>query len=267
MHKNNSKILSIFIVTLFIGSLIYFEPSLNNENIPDSVVPNDPILPDTNNESNENIADEDDSETAPIKKTEEIPGDYKTQAFFSGGGTEQGLELIADPEGKEQIYWGDSRENVVVWETYDDIKDDAYLAKELYLRALSTAPHTWPTQANVWFNMHEQNYPDEPSKMFSPVFTEDWYISGRVHYLTYLETSTFSESITIDVRLSVQLFNPADNSTSVITSTTFTVPITYAMIQRTFPSDIAAPVLIPAGYRLKYDIELRFSRSLLLVLY
>jgi hypothetical protein len=258
MSKNMSKLLSIFIVTLFVSSLIYFEPSLNNENITDSTVL-DPILPDNiDNESDENINDEDDSENIPIKKLE-IPGDYKTEAFFSGGGTEQGLELIADPEGKEQIYWGDSRENVIVWETYDDIKDDAYLAKELYLRALSTAPHTWPTEANVWFNMHEQNYPDEPSKMFSPVFSEDWYINGRVHYLTYLETSTFSESITIGVRLSIQLFNPADNSTSVITSTTFTVPITYAMIQRTFSSDIAVPVLIPAGYRLKYDIELRFS--------
>ncbi len=253
-----SKLLSIFIVTLFVSSLIYFEPSLNNENITDSVFPNEPILPDNDNESDENINDEDDSGTTPIKKLE-IPGDYKSFAFFSGGGTEQGLELIADPEGEEQIYWGDSRENVIVWETYDDIKDDAYLAKELYWRALSTASHTWPTQANVWFHMHEQNYPDEPSKMFSPVFSEDWYISGRVHYLTYLETSTFSESITIGVRLSVHLFNPADQSTSLITSTTFTVPISYAMTQRTFSSDIASPVLIPAGYRLKYDIELRFS--------
>lgn len=261
MSKNTSKLLSIFIVTLFVSSLIYFEPSLNNENMSDSLFPNEPILPDTDNESDENINNEDESGTTPIKKLE-IPGDYKTFAFFSGGGTEQGLELIADPEGEEQIYWGDSRNNVIVWETYDDIKDDAYLAKELYWRALSTAPHTWPTQANVWFHMHEQNYPDEPSKLFSPVFSEDWYISGRVHYLTYLQTNdgaTFSESITIGVRLSLHLFNPADQSSTLLTSNTSTIPINYALAQRTFYSDIPAPVLIPAGYRLKYDIELRFS--------
>lgn len=256
MYKSKSKLLTIFIVSLFLISLIYFDPSLNNENMLDLVIPDKPILPD--NESDENIYYEDDSSTIPIKKVE-IPGDYKTFAFFSGGGTELGLELIADPEGEEQIYWGDSRENVIVWETYDDIKDDAYLAKELYWRALSTAPHTWPTQANVWFHMHEQNYPDEPSKMFSPVFSEDWNISGRVHYLTYLETSSFSETITIGVNLSIHLFNPADQSTSLITSTTFTVPTVFSMTQRTYSSNIATPVLIPAGYRLKYDIELRFS--------
>ncbi len=259
MYKGKSKLFSIFIITLFFSSLIYFEPSLNNENLTDPAIPGNPILPDTDNESDENINDEDDSIATPIKKLE-IPGDYKTQAFFSGGGTEQGLELIADPEGEEQIYWGDSRENVMVWETYDDIKDDAYLAKELYWRALSTAPHTWPTVPNVWFHLHEQNYPDEPSKLFSPVFSEDWYINGRVHYLTYLETSTFSQSITIDLKLSLHLFNPEDNSSSQLTSTVFTVPISYALDQRTYYSDIAAPVLIPAGYRLKYDAELRFSK-------
>jgi hypothetical protein len=264
MYKNKSKLFSIFIVTLFISSLIYFEPSLNDEKLTDTVFPNKPILPDIDNESDENINDQDDNDNTPVKKVE-IPGDYETFAFFSGGtgyiyGTSSiGDSLIFDPADEDPLH----RRNVVEWVPYDDIKDDGTLAKELYWRALSTVPLCWPNDTN-WFYLREQGYPNEPSKMYSPAFTEEFEISGRVHFLSYLELNngaTFSETINIGYRLSLYLFNPADpNNPTLITSTTIVESSSSMTVgQRTFSADIASPVTIPVGYRLRMDIEVRFS--------
>ncbi|GAH75874.1 unnamed protein product, partial [marine sediment metagenome] len=46
-----------------------------------------------------------------------------------------------------------------------------------------------------------------------------------------------------------------------LTNHTFVIPdvMNYNEQQRTFYSDIPEPVNIPAGYRLKYDIEYMFS--------
>ncbi|MCG3261017.1 MAG: hypothetical protein H7644_14780, partial [Candidatus Heimdallarchaeota archaeon] len=98
--------------------------------------------------------------------------------------------------------------------------------------------------------------------MFSPVFTEDWEIGGRVYYLTYIRTNDgvyFSEYITITMKFSVHLFNPADNTSVELTSTTTPISVNTTLTQRTFSSEITGSYTIPAGYRLKYDIEYMYD--------
>lgn len=200
-------------------------------------------------------------------KTEVFEGDFKTFAYFSGGNTESGLDLIDDPEYPDDPENNDTSRypNVVEWVTYNDIESGAHIPKIIYWRALQSEPPTWPSTANVWHHLKERDWPYEPSKMFSPVFTEDYEIKGKVFYLAYLETNDewgmpFSEYIDIDMRFCLYLFNPADNNKTLISYVqppTFTVNITH--IQRTFVSEINDTYTIPAGYRLLFDIEYKFS--------
>jgi hypothetical protein len=243
-----------------VNSLIYYNfPEINE------IEEGKKILPVDSSHIPEPITNDNDFDISDRIKKQEIPGDYKNFAFFSGGGTEAGNDLIYEPEYPNDPENNDTSRfpNTVEWVPYEEIQYGDHIPKELYWRALSNVPLTWPSTANVWHKMRERNFPHEPSKMFSPVFTEDWEISGRVYYLTYIQTNqevSFSEYITITLKFSLHLFNTATNSSELeITSTSFVIPVNYTLTQRTFYSDISSPVDIPAGYRLKYDIEYKFS--------
>ncbi len=263
MNNNSSRFISLFLILLCLNSLAYynFQEPTNEENISeneliDSLVPDNPIdIP------NDNIY------SSKIKKVK-TPGDFKTFAFFSGGGTEAGNDLINDteypfePDNNDPSYYP----NVVEWVTFDEVKDGDHIPKELYWRALSTVPITWPADKTVWHHLRERNFPDEPSKMFSPIFTEDWEIDGRVFYLTYIRTNDgayFSEYLDIYMRFSLHLFNPVDQNKTLLTSTNpILFSVNTSLTQRTYSSEITGgPYLVPAGYRLIYDIEFRFSSN------
>ena len=260
MKRGKSKFVSLICLLLFINSLIYYDSSKIKE-----IEESKKILPVDSSQISEPITNDNDFDFSDRIKKQEIPGDYKNFAFFSGGGTEAGNDLIYEPEYPNDPENNDTSRfpNTLEWVPYEEIQYGDHIPKELYWRALSNEPITWPSTANVWHKMRERNYPHEPSKIFSPIFTEDWEISGRVYYLTYIQTNHevyFSEYITITLKFSLHLFNTVTNSSELeITSTSFVIPVNYTLTQRTFSSDISSPVLIPSGYRLKYDIEYKFS--------
>ncbi|MHA1621507.1 MAG: hypothetical protein ACTSVO_05135, partial [Candidatus Heimdallarchaeaceae archaeon] len=260
MKVNSSSIWSTYFIILCISTLVYIEPIMDlNENSesPKTEIPNDEIT--------DSIDFEDINDYTPIKQ-ELIPGDFKKYGFFSGGGTEAGNDLIDDPEYPDDPENNDTYyyPNVIEWVTRDEIESGAQVPKTEYWRAFSDYPHTWPSTANVWHHLIERDDPREPSKMFSPVFTEDWEIKGRVYYLAYIETNDqygvpFSEYINIDMKFSLHLFNPADNNKTLLTSVMQSYTVNISNIQRTFSSEIGGTYIIPAGYRLLYDVEYRFD--------
>ncbi len=258
MKRKESSLMSILLIVLCFNSIIYYEiqdVDLSNNNPINELVPQD----DSNLDSDYYLKDD-----SFLIKKDLIPGDFQTFAFFSGGGTEAGNDLIDEPEYPNEPDNNDTAyyPNVIEWVTYDEVKDGGHIPKELYWRSISTDPITHPSSAGEWHHLRERNFPSEPSKMFSPVFTEDWEISGRVYYLTYIRTNDgvyFSDYIAITMKFSVHLFNPADKSSVELTSTTTNVPVNTTLTQRTFSSEITGTYTIPAGYRLKYDIEYMYD--------
>jgi len=173
MKRKESSLMSIFLIILCFNSIIYYEiqdADLSNNNPVDELFPQvDPNIDDDSYQIDDSF----------LIKKDLIPGNFQTFAFFSGGGTELGNDLIDDPEYPNEPDNNDTSyyPNVIEWVTYDEIKDGGHIPKELYWRSLSTEPITQPSSAGEWHHLRERNYPSEPSKMFSPVFTEDWEIS------------------------------------------------------------------------------------------
>ncbi|MCG3220302.1 MAG: hypothetical protein H7641_02885, partial [Candidatus Heimdallarchaeota archaeon] len=262
MKNKSYQLFGTFLIILCLNSLFYnqiLDSDLESKDINSDISNNDSKKIDGSKETDSN---EKTDTNVPVPQSETL-GDFQTFAFFPGGtgyiyGTSRiGESLITDPSSEDPY----GRRNVVEWVPYNDIKDDGTLNKEFYWRALSTVPLTWANDTN-WFYLREQGYPNEPSKIYSPVFTEDYEISGKVHWWSYLEvnnSAVFSEAVTIGYRVTLYLFNPADPlNPQLIATRTQTYPISMWNGYRTFSDDITTTT-IPAGYRLRWDIQLRFS--------
>ena len=262
MKYSVSKATAIVLVILCFNSLLYYQlPEADLfENTETSLDEYSPVY-------NEEIQNEDITETGNSLISKSVtPGSYQTQAFFPGGtgyiygDSRIGESLIYDPDtfNPDPL----SGKNIVEWVPYDDIKDDGTLNKEFYWRALSSKTLIWPNSTD-WFYLREQGDPNEPSKIYSPVFTEEYELSDKVHFLNYLEVNNsqvFSYPVTIGYRNQLFLFNPADGNTTLIASRTRTYPISMSSYQRTISDELNYPhVIIPAGYRLRWDIQIRFS--------
>ncbi len=263
MTRNNNKIFGLILIILCFNTVTHQE-ILNTESTNSDVenLLNDPPYTPSFPGYVDKAENPDDSSL--ITNTE-IEGEFQTLAFFPGGTgkiygeSRVGETLINDPAGEDPY----DRRNIFEWVTYDDIKDDGTLNKEMYWRALSDEPLTWPNSTD-WFYMRERNSPHEPSKIYSPVFTEDYEITGRVYWLSWFESNDdppFSEAINIGYRQSLYLFNPADPSNPTLLASIQSIyyePNIWAG-QRTHFADLVGTTLIPAGYRLRWDIEIRFS--------
>ncbi|NPD87485.1 MAG: hypothetical protein HGN29_02095 [Asgard group archaeon] len=261
MKNKNHQLFGTFLIILCLNTLV-----INRLLDIDYKEKNDTRKLDKSLEMNDNTKNSDArSDTPyndPVTKSETL-GDFETFAFFPGGTgyiygeSRVGETLITDPSGEDPY----GRRNIVEWVPYDEIKNDGTLNKEFYWRALSSVPKTWPNDTN-WFYLREQGYPNEPSKIYSPVFTEDYEISGKVHWWSWLtvnDSAVFSEAVTIGYRVLLYLFNPADPlNPQLIASRTQTYPISMWTGYRTF-SDTISTTTIPAGYRLRWDIQLSFS--------
>ncbi|MHA1954401.1 MAG: hypothetical protein ACW96U_10705, partial [Candidatus Heimdallarchaeaceae archaeon] len=261
MKNRKNQLFSAFLIMLCLNSLLYNQ--ILDSNLEDGKIAETSVsLPETPADSKSTNSGEKSNDDDPVPKSETL-GDYQTFAFFPGGTgyiygqSRVGESLITDPSGQDPF----GRRNIAEWVPYDDMKDDGTLNKEFYWRALSTVPMTWPNDTN-WFYLREQGYPNEPSKIYSPVFTEDYEISGKVHWWSWLavnDSAVFSEAVTIGYRVTLYLFNPADPlNPQLIATRTQTYPISTWNGYRTFSDDIGTTT-IPAGYRLRWDIQLRFS--------
>jgi hypothetical protein len=264
IEKRKYQLFGIILVILCLNSLFYHqirEADLDEDNDILDVLGS---FPERRNDINEIGSIDTPDEEIPIPRSETL-GNFKTKAFFPGGtgflygSARVGETLIHDPSGEDPF----GRRNIMEWISYDDIKDDGTLNKEMYWRATQAFPVTWPNDTN-WFYLRELGYPNEPSKIYSPVFTEEYEITGKVHYLSWItlnDTVAFNRSISIGYRLELYLFNPADplNPTRLATRTSI-YSISTSAGQRTHSDTLDLPnTIIPAGYRLRWDIRLRFS--------
>jgi hypothetical protein len=214
----------------------------------------------------------------PISKAI-IPGDGKTYAYFPHS------NVILDPESIEYASGGS---NLYQWETYDEVKDkgldNAYLDwrsdwRDIQDRDLgndyyawdSGAPdyyYAWPLAADSWTLFRDLWNPWQPCKIFSPVFTEEYVISGKVYFLYFprvpdpSHAAGFSDtSVIISLRLRLALYNPATNTSTDITSYQETLPATGMwQEQRSNYAIIDEPVTIPVGYRLKFVVEYKYDK-------
>ncbi|MHA2309363.1 MAG: hypothetical protein ACXABJ_08810, partial [Candidatus Heimdallarchaeaceae archaeon] len=262
-----------FFILLCLSSFLYFEIENSIDDLNNKIIQNNDLGFEDSSLDNK-IEDIENADSKPISKAL-IPGNGKTFAYFPHS------DSIVDPEGIEYASGG---QNVYQWETYDDIKDkgadNAYLDWRADWRSLDTFEkynwesdppayfYCWPVAADSWTLFRDCFNPWQPCKIFSPVFTQEHVISGRIYFLYFPEVpvpghpAEFSDtSVIISFRLRLSLYNPSTNVTSDIISYETTLPATGLwQEQRSVYIDLTEPVIIPEGYRLKLSGEYKFDK-------
>ncbi|NPD89276.1 MAG: hypothetical protein HGN29_11170, partial [Asgard group archaeon] len=237
---------TVFFVTLFFSSTLYLNPDLFDENelfnpseIDNSINPSD-ISERTNHEK---------PDSSFRVKTIETPGDYQLRGFFS-----QDNFIDIDSDG-----------DVVEWRAYEDVYVegwDSSLSFECKIDSnYQAVPDLWPDQIDTYYYL-KYKLPHYPvSAMFSPVFEDETYIDGKVHFMTFLSTDFTSGEGTqiVTFRIKLLLFNSTDSTTSEILSIEDTLPEQLATQKRTYNYTLGSPVIIPAGFRLKTVYEAKLS--------
>jgi len=188
-----------------------------------------------------------DDDVSTIKKIE-TPGHYALKAFFS-----QNNIINIGPEG-----------DALEWVSYDDIRysgwSSSYSTMDFRIDSSYTYnPDCWPNQVDTYTYMKDNGYPYPVSVMYSPVFEEETYIQGKVHFLTYLRTNfDYAYSLTITFRIRLMLFNTTDSTSSEIISIEDDLGYDDYTQAITYDYTLGSPVTIPAGFRLKvaYDTKL-----------
>ena len=276
MGNSKPSLMGVLFIILFLSTFVYHEINLNNEKKGNLDKISSNIF---ENEDNNiiNIKEEDnlDVSTNTISKTL-IPGDGKTFAYFPN------TEMILDPE---DIEYASDGYNVFQWQPYDEVYDDTsypfldwradssckdkYVYSDEYYAWDSNAPdyyYPWPLAADEWTLFRDIGNPWQPCRIFSPVFTQEYVISGRVYFLYFPNIPSsgdgaFSDtSITITFRLRLSLYNPSTNTTTDITSYQTTLdPHGMDPGLQSGYGNIPEPVIIPQGYRLKLSAEYKFS--------
>lgn len=220
MHKKTIAWKGIFFIIICISSLLYLqiENKTIDDGFSDGIFQNENEVFDEENSSNTENENSRNTESKPISKAL-IPGYGKTFAYFPHSNT------IQDPENIEYASGGS---NVYQWETYDEIKDkgseNAYLDWRADSRDIDPSdpeyeeynwgnpepdPYffAWPEAADTWTLFRDRFNPWQPCKIFSPIFTQEFVLSGRIYFLYFPEipfsgVTAFSPStITISYRL------------------------------------------------------------------
>ena len=246
MKKNFSSTYSIILILVCISSSLYFNPENSvikeNDSFFDKVT-------DIVDEQELEIFDNDISYR--IKKIE-TPGSYQLRGFFS-----QDSFVDLDSDG-----------DIIEWADYEDIKDDGWDSSNILDFRIDsnyqTNPDCWPDQNDTYYYLKDIDYPYPVSAMFSPVFEEETFIDGKVHFLTYLKTDFTGSTppLNITFRIRLLLFNTTDTSTSEILSVNDTLVNSKPQSQITYSQTLSSPVTIPAGFRLKVVYEAKLSTLL-----
>ncbi|MHA1218972.1 MAG: hypothetical protein ACTSO5_09865, partial [Candidatus Heimdallarchaeaceae archaeon] len=238
----NSTTYSILLILVCLSSSFYYVPTIS-EIEEDSFFDN---IIDTIDEKELETPDE--VLNYRVKKIE-TPGDYQLRGFFS-----QDNFIDIDSDG-----------DIVEWGAYDDVKDAGWdSSNRLYHRidsSYQSTPDLWPDQIDTYYYLKDYDWPYPVSAMFSPVFEEETYIDGKVHFMTYISTAFTggygTQIVTFRIRL--LLFNSTDSSTSEILSIEDVFPEQMSTQQKTYSSTLSSPVTIPAGFRLKIVYEAKLS--------
>ncbi|MHA2256234.1 MAG: hypothetical protein ACXAAM_09185, partial [Candidatus Heimdallarchaeaceae archaeon] len=246
MVKSGVVIKTIFLFSLFLSSIVYFNPNLVNEVDTDNTQINTNIV-DSSETSGRTTNQETDSSFRV--KTIETPGDYQLRGFFS----------------EHSFVDVDSDGDIIEWMKYDSIKDVGWDSSDTIAPRIDSNyqsfPDLWPDQSDTYYYPKDRDWPYQVSAMFSPEFKEETYIDGKVYFLTYISTSFpgVSPPLTITFRIRLLLFNITDTSTSEILSIEDVLPNIMSRQQKVYSSTLSSPFIIPADSRLKVVYEAKLS--------
>ena len=248
MNKKNSTIYGFFFILLCLNSLIYFNPeNLRNQGIK-------PLIGDDHSETDEGDTDYESYEypssilDTPMNNIE-TPGSFQTKAYFH---YDTELNIDSDGLGFEL-------------EEYENMKDDG--ANCIFVRprfdstGSSEREHTFPPDTTNYYEFTSPYSPYEKSHLFTPIFEEETYIKGNVHFMTHITNQWDTATPTIDFKISLFLFNPATSASSFIQSIE-DIGIDYefwSSPQRNYTMSLPSTYTIPAGYRLKIKLEGKIS--------
>ncbi len=261
--KNKKLLRFVVISVLCLSSLSYYNIK-NDSNLfdfTDLSYPvnnqNDQTQQDDSEKDPENNQDTDSSQ--PVKNTL-IPGNYKLQGYFSHDSF-----LSLDDDG-----------TVYVVEKYENMYDQGNLSVYKNLEMDKNIPSTWPDSSNTYYYLTEGTSPYTNSTMYTPAFTEDTELAGKIYVLTHMKDSHNKVVLEFKIRIKLFLFNPLDQNTTEILS--YEEVLQGNLVesdQKIFEPELSSSITIPEGYRLKLaiegkvsstkhdaDIELRTSRNL-----
>ncbi|MHA1212106.1 MAG: hypothetical protein ACTSSH_06565 [Candidatus Heimdallarchaeota archaeon] len=249
MSKRRNTILSFIAVTLSLSTIFYL-PIIN--------VINGIPLTDLSENDDMSLLEEQgyggiiNDELIPLADTTtNITGNYKTVAYFT-----QDSFVHLDRNGL-----------VFEWENYEDVKDDAVNFHPVSFKidnSTSSPGRYWHglDSFDQLISTAQVNGRFIKSTVFSPEYADDTYIQGNVYFMNSGETY-YSSYSNWTLRVTLELFDPATNDTTYITSTqgeyddtdelgSYNGSVWDAM---KYVAEIPETTLIPAGYRLRATYE------------
>ena len=248
MRKNSSLVYSIFLILLCLNSIIYFNPDYSQNQDFKSISENDIPSVIDDDKTDEIIDETNNNIDFPIRKID-TPGNFQTKAFFFYN---DWLDIDSDGLGFEL-------------EEYEIMKDDGANCLEIRPRFDSTdedgLEYTWPPDTTNFHEFTSPYNPHEKSHFFTPVFSEETYIKGKVYFVTHITNQWDTSTPTIDFRIRLFLHNTTDNSNSLIASTAeYGIDYEFwSSPQRIYTINLPSEYTIPAGYRLKIKFDGRIS--------
>jgi hypothetical protein len=174
----------------------------------------------------------------------ETTGDYKNIAFFT---QDNYVEL-------------DENGYVMEWEPYEDVNEDAanFDSRTFKLQYGTSSPDVyWPNPVDQFRQLRGEGSSTFNSTFFTPEFTYDTYIQGKVFFLVpgdvwYSATSDWYLQMTLDI------FDPVTNTTTNLgvtskgfNDTEYNERYNGAYKATQFSITIPSTTLIPAGNRLR----------------
>lgn len=194
-----------------------------------------PVLDDNSNEI---------ETKAIVNDTITTPGNYKLQGYFT-----QNNFVDLDVNGY-----------VFEWERYEDLGPVAdYTYAKLRQWNLSSNPAIFWHPLGTYGQLRSDtliNGKNINSTIFTPVFTANTYIQGKIYFMVMGDVWPSSTN-RWTLRIKLELFNPTTKETTFIISTYGRIDDGRYVYQATLPSKI----LIPVGYRLRATYEVRLDPS------
>ncbi len=250
MKGTSSKIWSTYLLILCISTLVYIEPILEKSDNLTSP------LESLNLDDLTDFTDfEDYINDNPVKKLN-IPGNFKTKAFFSYNQLVSALDADGDA-----LEW---------WEFDADNQNGGSIINSRY--AVGDHPnilYSYPTADDTYTLLKDvmNQAAARKSIMFTPEMTNDATISGKIHYLINIHRDSnagFPDYDSIDITLKVTLlhFFNGNSSTKEINSIEHlldTVAPSTEYIQNVTLNSTISEYTIPAGDRLKVKYEIKYS--------
>ncbi|MHA1555592.1 MAG: hypothetical protein ACTSPM_01525 [Candidatus Heimdallarchaeota archaeon] len=236
--KNKTRIISIILVILSLSSLYYYSAISSESANPETISAIEPLaLPDE--------PKEDFCTKAIVDNDVETPGNYKTVGYFT------------------QNNFVDLDENGYVFESeqYEDlgsVSDYVYARFRQWNR--SSSPDIFWHPLNTFGQLRSYNTINGEninSTVFSPVYTEDSYIQGKIYFMANGDVWPSRDNLWT-LRVTLELFNPNTGQTTSIgtAQSRFDDTSTNPWVDSI---DLASTVLIPAGYRLRTTYECRLT--------